>query len=244
MDWVSRILGEAAVGPKRDEIDHLKKVISDVYASSESARNFAQNLSMALTKILGIYVRVRTVYPAQPAGGNAYFGLSPKPDSYAEIPFSGFAQWGPPPMISLDIPEDYSEKDHESLVSILVHELVHIEQYKRQRAKGSDPQSVFSAQKNRHTKGKSVFKVRSPASDPVGYYNSKVELMPRAKEYVDALRRSGMSTSEILNTLKKGLPRENVTHRGVHRGAFYDVRNPESIRRFLKYAADYAQQSG
>ena len=76
------------------------------------------------------------------------------------------------------------------------------------------------------------------------YLNSKLELMPRAREYVDALRRSGLSNDEILQRLKGGIePGVGAPPWPSSRLApLSGVTHPQSKRRALRYAADYAQQ--
>lgn len=259
---------EAVVGPSKEDVGHIHKIISDAWdkwvppleknkewiyfqkalaagenwakkvmsspepwgegkmrreAHESSLKDFVYHSSTLLTDYLGLRTAIVL--------GKDFLGRFTPPGS------KGLNA----PGIEVIIPPNYSKDDHGLLVSVITHELVHSGQWEKM---GLNPKLDYAQytqkiSKRDLDKKKSGKKYTKPQFHTMAsmddYLNSKVELMPRARQHVDALRRSGLSNDEILQRLKGGIhepfgaPLGGQTH-------------PQSKRRALRYAADYAQQ--
>ena len=266
---------EAVVGPSKEDVGHIHKIISDAWdkwvppleknkewiyfqkalaagenwakrvmsdpepwgeantrreAHKMSMNDFCRHLSKLLTDYFGLSISVNQ--------GKDWSGAFAMVNPKSKLPLA----------IQVKIPPNYSKDDHSVLTRILTHELVHLRQWEKMRLnpKWDHEQYVQKNSKRDIDKKKSGKKYTKPQFQTMAsmddYVNSKMELMPRAREYVDALRRSGLSNDEILQRLKGGIEPGVGAGSNSWTGSLSGVTHPQSKRRALRHAADYAQQ--
>jgi hypothetical protein len=198
-------------------------------AHESALKDFIRHSSKLLTDYLGLRITIVL--------GKDWLGQFTPPGSTRALVLPG---------IQVTIPQNYSKDDHSLLTSVITHELVHSGQWEKMRLNPKWDYAQYTQKINKRDldKKKSGKKYTKPQFHTMAsmddYLNSKVELMPRARQHVDALRRSGLSNDEILQRLKGGIPASafGITIHSPLGGQTH----PQSKRRALRYAADYAQQ--
>lgn len=114
-----------------------------------------------------------------------------------------------------------SPSDFAWVERVLRHELVHVGQMSRAAQRG-DPLRMYYGDMERI------------ASEPGGgvnreeYLNNPQEVMAAAHDLVQNMRSQGLTSHQILKLLRHSPPG-------------YSGRKPESVKRFLRYAVQYAQ---
>lgn len=204
-------------------------------AHESSLKDFIRDSSKLLTDYLGLRTTIVL-------GKNFLGQFTPPPatnSSWLEKALNS-------PGIQVTIPPNYSKDNHSLLTSVITHELVHSGQWEKMRLNprwdyAQYTQKIIKRDLDKKKSGKQYTKPQFHTTANLDdYLNSKIELMPRARQHVDALRRSGLSNDEILQRLKGGIPAYEPWL-GLHQPLGGQT-HPQSKRRALRYAADYAQQ--
>jgi hypothetical protein len=238
---LKQYLNEAAIQPKTKEVNIFRKSITDVWKTFRTTNKYPSTRSgvgramkAAATQISKKIKDLKVVFKVTKSWNQkgGAFADEPKHELFIEYNTEdAYDDW---------MGSDYNFKNWlDSFMTLVKHELVHIEQYRRIKKNSGDIQKVRDILFDTQEKAE-----RKYHDNMEQYLSTHIETMAHAKQAVDQLLK-GYKKEDLIRIVKNSKDIEELSFESSAFSSYYDYMRaeyPKVWRKFLKYFIEYVKK--